>query len=142
MKKEDIAKIETRLAAMKGRSWMYNTRIHKLINYKIDTVEFKVQIITDRAWLDIPLPEAAKELKNFLEADDENAETALTIFQGNDKFTELADTLFKQINNVQIDAKHIPQANAVIKGVNALVALGGLQLKAARLQRDYGGEPS
>lgn len=60
-----------KLDSMINKTWLYNTRLIKILSYKID--EEKCVIVTDKDWITINAIDVNKKIKEFLPVAEEDA---------------------------------------------------------------------
>lgn len=124
-------KINDRLFSMKNKIWMYNTRLHKILNYKITDDE--VQIVTDKEWLTFPITKINAALEQFLPANEEKQSlTSIAIFQGNGK-PALKDLVLENIENIKKDSSYIPKAKALNEQIKTMIEMAKLEIEYKKL---------
>lgn len=116
---------------MQNKTWMYNSRLHKIINYKIG--DESVQIVTDKEWFTFPITKINSVLEQFLPAQEEKpSETRVAIFNGNGK-TSLRELVLENIENIRKDASYIPKAKALNEQVKTMIDIAKLEIDYKKL---------
>lgn len=124
-------KLSDKLFSMQNKTWMYNSRLHKIINYKIN--DENVQIVTDKEWFTFPLTKINSVLEQFLPAEEEKpSETRVAIFNGNGK-TSLRELVLENIENIRKDASYIPKAKALNEQVKTMIEMAKLEIDYKKL---------
>ena len=124
-------KINDRLLSMKNKTWMYNARLHKILNYKVTDEE--VQIVTDKEWLTFPITKINAALEQFLAANEEQTSvTSIAIFQGNGK-PALKDLVLENIENIKKDSSYIPKAKALNEQIKTMIEMAKLEIEYKKL---------
>jgi len=110
---------QTRLEKMKGKVFLYNTRQVKILNYKI--LEDYTIISTDKKIYQFPNDRLSAYLDDFLPVIEEmeTVGRGVKLYQADENFPRLKNTLLEQIELVKKDKKNIPQANSVISSIKA-----------------------
>ena len=124
-------KLADKLFSMKDKTWMYNARLHKLINYKIS--EEEVQIVTDKEWFAFPITKINSVLEQFLPAEEEQpSQTQIAIFNGNGK-SSLKDLVLENIELIKNDPNYIPKAKALNEQVKTMIEMAKLEIEYKKL---------
>lgn len=127
-------KLNDRLFSMKNKVWMYNTRLHKILNFKVSETE--VQIVTDKEWLTFPITKINAALEQFLSANEEQPSvTSIAIFQGNGK-PALKDLVLENIDNIKKDSSYIPKAKALNEQIKTMIEMAKLEIEYKKLNRE------
>lgn len=130
--------LENRLNKMIGKSFMYKTFIHKIVNYKI-TAE-TVIIGTDKEVYVFQYKEINRHLDDFLEVENENEpdnNTAVTLFTQN-AAVDFLNEIKLNINDIKKDVKNIDKAKAINECLNTMINFGRLQVEMAKLSKTRG----
>lgn len=100
-----------KLDSMINKTWLYNTRLIKILSYKID--EGKCVIVTDKDWVTINAIDVNKKLKEFLPVAEEDAALVLSTRKGDvaNITSTLLDTI-KDIKEGKIDKNKINALNS------------------------------
>jgi len=131
-------KLKEKLDKMLNQTWLYNTRLHQLLSYKID--DKSVTIVTDRDWLTFRIGDMERKLKEFLEVeqDDEfegDKGKQMILFKANESFSGLEKTILDNIKKLKEDNDFIKQANAINQSANTLINLMKTQIELVKLQK-------
>lgn len=123
--------LEEKLQSMLNKTWMYNTRNHKLLSFKIK--EQEVILVTDKEWIEVPMTKINKTLSEFLPVDErEKSEMSVVLFKGNGK-ASLKDLIYENIDNIKKDPSYIPKAKALNEQVKTVIEMAKLELQIKRL---------
>ena len=118
--------LEEKLQSMLNKNWMYNTRNHKLLSYKL--TEDKVILVTDKEWIDVPITKINQKLSEFLPAPEEvQSEMSVILFKGNGK-ASLKDLIYENIEKIKADTAYIPKAKALNEQVKTVIEMAKLEL--------------
>ena len=124
-------KLEEKLCSMLNKTWMYKTRNHKLLSFKIKTDD--VIIVTDKEWIEVPLKNINQILAGFLPVDDEvRSEVSLVIFKGNGK-PSLKDLIYENIENIKKDPEYIKTAKALNEQIKTVIEMAKLEIQLSKL---------
>lgn len=128
-------KLADKLNNMKNKTWMYNTRLHKILNFKV--TETEVQIVTDKDWLTFSITKINTALDQFLPANEEKQNvTSIALFQGNGK-PALKDLVLENIENIKKDVNYIPKAKALNEQIKTMIEMAKLEIEYKKLaERD------
>ena|SRR3990172_241077 len=108
-----------KLEEMLNKTWMYNTRLFKIISYKID--EVSATIVTDRVWLTFKTTELNKKLKEFLPVAEQDA--ALIISQRKSEVANITNALLDEIKNIQEGNFQKEKIKALNTTINTLLGI-------------------
>ena len=100
-----------KLDSMVNKTWLYNTRLVKILSYKLD--EKECTIVTDKDWITINTLDLNKKLKEFLPVAEEDA--ALVLSGRRSEVANLTSALLdtvKDIKSGKIDKEKINALNS------------------------------
>ena len=99
-----------KLDIMVNKTWLYNTRLVKILSYKIDAD--KCIVVTDKDWITFPANDVNKKLKDFLPVAEEDVALVLSSRKGDvaNITNTLLDTI-KDIKEGKIDKDKIKALN-------------------------------
>ena len=123
--------IANRLQYLKGKTWLYNTLEHNVIDSMI--VEDTIIISTDRGMLKIPVDDAQKKLTEFFEVHKEpkknGSSNTLPELYRKKEMNSLLDTLTENIEKLKADKEYVDQAKTICMNVTAITNLLKLELE-------------
>jgi len=124
-----------RLERMKGKTFMFNAKNIKILNYKLDADN--VIIATDKELFVWDYVTAETKLSTFLPVEDEPS-TAIIPFN-NSEIRDITSILMDSINKIQQDPNYIKQAMAINSTANTLInaCKMSLQLYNFSKKNDY-----
>lgn len=126
--------IAERLKDMQNKTWMYKTKLHKIINYKIN--DTNIEIVTDKDWFVIPVNKINVTLAEFLAAEEEKRNNInITLFQGNNKLA-LKDLVIENIEKIKKDPGYIPVAKALNEQLKTMIQMAKLEIEYKKIDRD------
>lgn len=124
--------MEKTLEKFKGKHFMYNTKVHQLINYK-KTDEGGFIVSTDKQIFVVDGEYEQKEFASkMLEVDEPAISKELTTtpsYQAPEAFGKLSDRLMDMLEKVAENPECIDQAKAVNDTAQTMINLGKLQLE-------------
>jgi len=123
--------LEERLKNMVNKTWMYNTRLHKFLSYKI--TNDSVTIVTDRDWYQIAIAKINKELEQFLEVNEKN-NLSVILFSGNGK-SSIKDILYENINKLGKGELDIKTAKEINEQIKTLLSMAKLKIEMDKLEK-------
>ncbi len=120
--------IVEKLREMVGKSFLYNTREHKIRGFALK--DGKAFIYTDKTTIK---GEATKEFLNeFLPIEEDFEEHSLQLLPDRNQMMNLKEILLDNIKKVKEDKSYIPQANSINKNINTLLNMAKLELEYYR----------
>lgn len=96
---------------MIGKTFLFNTRIVKILSYKLD--DGKCTIVTDKDWIIVPITELNKKLKDFLPVAAEDV--SLVIDRRKSDVANITNILLDEIQEIRkgnFDKKKIDALNS------------------------------
>jgi len=123
---------QSKLAKMKGKSFMYRLSVKKILDYKI--MEKETIISTDDGIVSIKNEKLDDELEQFLPADSD-APQGLIKFGEDPNWHKLKTTAYSLIEKLNCDdgSKYIEQANAINSSIRSIVDLMKVEIEAAKV---------
>lgn len=132
--KELRKKTLDRLEAIKGKTFMYNTRQMKILDYKVNGE--KVQIVTDNGWQEPSYDKIDAFLDNLLPVQEG---TGLMIIQQaqvtSSSINELKGILMDNIKKVQESKDYIPQAQEINSNVKSIIEVAKAEIEVLKIMR-------
>lgn len=124
--------IEEKLQSMVNKFWMYHTRHHKLLSFKIK--EGQVILVTDRDWIEIPLKRINQTLVEFLPVvEDKHSNLSVILFEGNGK-ASLKDLIYENIEKIKANPEYIKSAKALNEQVKTVIEMAKLELQIKNIK--------
>jgi len=121
--------LRDKLAAMVDQTYMYKTRHHKILSFRLDG---KLTIVTDKGWIEFELEKAEKNLKEFLPVEAE-PDTSLVVLPKRSELVDLKATLLENIKKVREDKSYISQANSINQSITTLINMAKVEISCAKL---------
>lgn len=126
------------LKAMTGKSWMYKTRMVKILSHQQKGEA--VVIVTDKDWIESDTVNLTTLLGEFLavEQDDDPAleNTSLQVIQNTRSgLSELRTVLMDNIKTLQGNKDFIPQAKAINNNINTMINMVKLEFQIIKEMR-------
>ena len=120
--------LEKRLNEMVGRTFMYHTRLYKVLNYRLNG---RLELVCDKRWFDIAAEHIEGTLDEFLPVAEERA---LAFFPAKKELINIKDILMENIERVRQDKTYVGQANAINKSVNTLINMAKLEIQYQKMK--------
>lgn len=126
------------LKAMTGKSWMYKTRMVKILSHQQKGEA--VVIVTDKDWIETDTINLTTMLGEFLaveQGDDPALEnTSLQVIQNTRSgLSELRSVLMDNIKTLQGNKEFIPQAKAINNNINTMINMVKLEFQITKEMR-------
>jgi hypothetical protein len=106
-----------KLDLMINKTWLFNTRLVKILSYKID--EGKCVIVTDKDWITINSIDLNKKLKDFLPVAEEDAALVLSSRKGD--VANITNTLLDTIRDIKEGKIDKVKINALNSTTNTIL---------------------
>lgn len=108
------------LDQMKDKLWLYNTRVHRILSYKLE--KETCTVVTDKDWITIPTINLNKKLKEeFLPVEEENNLPALA--RNTQQVQGLTTSLLESIQEIKEGKADYKKVNAINSTVNTMLAV-------------------
>jgi len=122
--------LQQRLDEMIGRSFLINTREHRIVRYRFN--DDSVEIVTDKKTFEFSCDEVEKEIAEFLPIGNDKVD-ALELLPKKNELVELKATIMENIKKVKRDKAYIPQANSINSSINTLINMAKLDITFMKL---------
>lgn len=129
------------LESMKGKTFLYASNLHCIIDFNIDDEKERCTVKTNLSSYDRPFEAMDEFLKYWLPVNNlpvlqpganQNNQLDVFIQQENDLSNKLIDTLNDNIEKVQNNKNYIPQAQAINNNINTIVNIAKMRLDIAK----------
>lgn len=108
------------LDQMKGKPFLYHTRLHRILSYKMD--KENCTIVTDKDWIILPTANLNKKLKDeFLPVEEENNLPALT--RNAQQVQGLTSSLLESIQEIKEGKADYKKVNAINSTVSTMLSV-------------------
>lgn len=127
--------LRDRLAEMVGKSYVYQGKSVRVLQARI--AENTVEIVTEGGWLTYPIRAATQELEKFVLAPEntliEVKPVSVALYESNGAMQAMRESVLEMILKLKVDSSVVPQANAINGLLQTAIAMGKMELDAAKL---------
>ena len=133
--------LQKKLENLKGKSWMFNSNIHEVLQFKIEDDNFI--IVTNKSWLTFPIKDAREVLMEFLPVEndkqiEESTTAPVSISLAIDipvrDLSSSLKTVISQLNSRDtISPAEMKKMEQLNKTAQTIINLGKLQLDYFRI---------
>lgn len=127
--------LQDKVSGMVGKSYVYKNEVVRVLQARI--VENTVEIVTEKGWLNYSVRTAVQELEKFVPTLDgaalETKPIAVALYESNGVLNTMRASVLDMIDRLKTDPNLVPQANAINGLLQTAIAMGKMELEAARL---------
>lgn len=119
-------RLADKLEKLKNKQWMYNTRIQKVLQTRVN--EDSIEIVTDLNWYTFPIGKAEAALEEFLPVEQKGLVKVSTDLPVQELSLSLSKVIAKLDVDEEIPAAELKKYDAINKTVQTVINLGKLKL--------------